>query len=216
MQSPDLDVAEPPLGNPPFFDEAFGLTTDTNSWIYLSDGGHFENLAIYEMVLRRCHCIVVSDAGCDPNYTYEDLANAVRKVRIDFGIPIDFDDPTMPMSPDKLPTARHSGKHCAIARIRYSAVDGLEAPDGILIYIKPSLNGNEPADVQHYAAADPRFPHQSTSDQFFDESQFESYRRLGLHVVEEILHAPDGKAYEYTLAEFITAADLYSRQSVST
>ncbi|MBZ5672693.1 MAG: patatin-like phospholipase family protein [Acidobacteriia bacterium] len=200
----------PRWGIRPFLDEAFGLTTDTNSWIYLSDGGHFENLAIYEMVLRRCHCIVVSDAGCDPDYTYEDLANAVRKIRIDFGIPIDFDNPSMPMSADKLPTPRHSGKHCAIARIRYSAVDGPEAPDGILIYIKPSLNGNEPADVQHYAAADPLFPHQPTSDQFFDESQFESYRRLGLHVIEEILHTPDRSAYEYTLSEFLTAAEAYA------
>ena len=193
-----------------FFDEAFGLTTDTNAWIYLSDGGHFENLAIYEMVLRRCHCIVVSDAGCDPDYTYEDLANAVRKIRIDFGIPIDFDNPCMPMSADKLPNGRHSGKHCAIARIRYSAVDGPHAPDGVLIYIKPSLNGNEPADVQHYAAANPLFPHQPTSDQFFDESQFESYRRLGLHVIEEILRTPGGEAYEYTLSEFLTAAEQYA------
>jgi hypothetical protein len=203
----------PRWGIRPFLDEAFGLTTDTNSWIYLSDGGHFENLAIYEMVLRRCHCIVVSDAGCDPRYRYEDLANAVRKIRIDFGIPIDFDDPAMPMSPERVPMARHSGKHCAIARIRYSAVDGADAPDGVLIYIKPSLNGNEPADVQHYAAADPLFPHQPTSDQFFDESQFESYRRLGLHVVEEMLRAPDGKAYEYTLPEFIAAAEAYAKNN---
>jgi hypothetical protein len=203
----------PVWGIRPFLDEAFGLTTDTNSWIYLSDGGHFENLAIYEMVLRRCHCIVVSDAGCDPEYTYEDLANAVRKIRIDLGIPIDFDDPHMPMSVDKVPTARHSGKHCAIARIRYSAVDGPDAPEGILIYIKPSLNGNEPADVQHYAAADPLFPHQPTSDQFFDESQFESYRRLGLHVIEEMLRAPDGKAYEFTLSEFVTAAGAYASKN---
>ncbi|MBZ5633278.1 MAG: patatin-like phospholipase family protein [Acidobacteriia bacterium] len=203
----------PVWGIRPFLDEAFGLTTDTNSWIYLSDGGHFENLAIYEMVLRRCHCIVVSDAGCDPDYTYEDLANAVRKIRIDLGIPIDFDDPHMPMSADKMPTARHSGKHCAIARIRYSAVDGPDAPEGILIYIKPSLNGNEPADVQHYAAADPLFPHQPTSDQFFDESQFESYRRLGLHVIEEMLRSPDGKAYEFTLSEFVTAAGEYASKN---
>jgi len=203
----------PRWGIRPFLDEALGLTSDTNSWIYLSDGGHFENLAIYEMVLRRCHCIVVSDAGCDPEYTYEDLANAVRKIRIDLGIPVDFDDPTMPMSADKLPTARHSGKHCAIARIRYSVIDGPDAPDGILIYLKPSLDGNEPADVQHYAAADPLFPHQPTSDQFFDESQFESYRRLGLHVIEEMLRAPDGKAYEYRLSEFVTAAENYASSS---
>ena len=203
----------PRWGIRPFLDEAFGLTADTNSWIYLSDGGHFENLAIFEMVLRRCHCIVVSDAGCDPHYTYEDLANAVRKIRIDFGIPIDFDNPSMPMSADKLPTPRHSGKHCAIARIRYSAVDGPKAPDGILIYIKPSLNGNDPADVQHYAAADPLFPHQPTSDQFFDESQFESYRRLGLHVIEEIMHAPDRSAYEYTFSEFLRAAEAYANNT---
>ena len=80
-----------------FIDEALGLTSDDNSWIYLSDGGHFENLGLYEMVLRRCHCIIVSDAGADPRYTYEDLGNAVRKIRVDFGISIEFDD-SMPMS----------------------------------------------------------------------------------------------------------------------
>ena len=116
----------------------------------------------------------------------------------------------MTMSADKLPTARHNGKHCAIAHIRYSAVDGPDASDGILIYIKPSLNGHEPADVQHYAAADPFFPHQPTSDQFFDESQFDSYRRPGLHVVEKILRAPDGKTHEYTLSEFVSAAEAYA------
>jgi hypothetical protein len=89
-------------------------------------------------------------------------------------------------------------------------VDGPDAPDGALIYIKPSINGNEPADVQHYAAADPLFPHQPTSDQFFDESQFESYRRLGLHVIEEILGGPDRQRREYTLSEFVTAVEEYA------
>ena len=58
--------------------------------------------------------------------------------------------------------------------------------DGTLIYIKPSLSGDEPADVRNYASTDPRFPHQPTADQFFDETQFESYRRLGLHIVEKL------------------------------
>ncbi|HST20446.1 MAG TPA: M24 family metallopeptidase, partial [Blastocatellia bacterium] len=47
----------------PLLAEAFGLTDDKNKYVYLSDGGHFENLAFYEMVLRRCHSIVVSDGG---------------------------------------------------------------------------------------------------------------------------------------------------------
>ena len=66
------------------------LTSDTNKYVYLSDGGHFENLGLYEMVRRRCRFIVVSDAGCDPDFAFEDLGNAVRKIEIDLGVPIRF------------------------------------------------------------------------------------------------------------------------------
>jgi hypothetical protein len=58
---------------------------------------------------------------------------------------------------------------------------------GTLIYIKASLSGDEPADVLQYAALHPEFPHQNTADQFFDESQFESYRRLGYHIGTSVL-----------------------------
>ena len=75
----------------PIIAEAFGLTDDTNPYVYLSDGGHFENLGLYEMVLRRCHYIVVSDAGPGPDCSFADLGGAVRKIRIDLGISIDFD-----------------------------------------------------------------------------------------------------------------------------
>ena len=55
-------------------------TTDDSPYVYLSDGGHFENLGLYEMLRRRCRFIVVIDAGCDPDFTFEDLGNAVRKI----------------------------------------------------------------------------------------------------------------------------------------
>jgi hypothetical protein len=84
-------------------------------------------------------------------------------------------------------------------------VDGSGAPDGTLIYIKPSLNGDEPADVGHYASTDPSFPHQPTADQFFDETQFESYRRLGIHIVDRMC----GTEVPMTLAEFVDAAEWY-------
>jgi hypothetical protein len=191
-----------------FLDEAFGLTTDKNAWLYLSDGGHFENLGIYEMVLRRCALIVVSDAGADPGYSYEDLANAVRKIRIDLGIPIEFDKPSMPMSPLHEPNARFGGQHCAIGRILYGAVDKGAKP-GMLIYIKASLNGNEPPDVKQYAVCNTTFPHQTTSDQFFDEEQFESYRRLGLHMIEEICGVAPGLTPQMNLSEFTQRAEQY-------
>ncbi len=164
----------------PFLDEALGRTNDQNRYVYLSDGGHFENLALYEMVLRRCKYIVVIDSGCDPEYTREDLGNAVRKVRIDLGISIEFADGI-----DIDPDLGEKGKRCALATIHYDCVDK-DAEPGHLLYIKPVLKGNEPEDVKNYGSVNTAFPQEPTSDQWFTESQFESYRRLGLFTVEEM------------------------------
>jgi patatin-like phospholipase len=168
----------------PLFSEAIGNTTDHYKYVNLSDGGHFENLGLYEMVLRRCHFIVVSDGGEDPECAYADLGEAVRKIRIDFGIPIEFG--TMTIYPrSAIDTLKTPGHNCAVGRIRYSAVDGPDAPDGILVYIKPACYGDEPRDIYEYFKINPTFPHESTGDQFFSESQFESYRMLGAYTMEK-------------------------------
>jgi hypothetical protein len=158
--------------------EALGLTTNNSPYVYLSDGGHFENLALYEMIMRRCLHIVVLDGACDSEMSLGDLGNALRKIRIDMGVPIEFSD-------DAISSLRQQRKRCAMGIIRYSAVDSACA-DGVLIYIKPMVLGNEPPDVQSYAAVNPAFPHESTADQWFSESQTESYRMLGLHTMDEI------------------------------
>ena len=169
----------------PIVDEALGLTNDRSPYVYLSDGGHFENLGLYEMVLRRCHFIVVSDAGQDPECSFADLGEAVRKIRVDFGIPIDFDQMNIyPRS--QIDGAKERGHNCAIGRIRYSAVDGSTAPDGIIVYIKPACYGDEPRDIYEYFKRSQTFPHESTADQFFSESQFESYRMLGAYTMEKL------------------------------
>ncbi len=158
--------------------EALGLTANDSPYVYLSDGGHFENLALYEMVLRRCRNIVVLDAGCDPAFGYEDLGNALRKIRIDQGIDIVFDEAGMEQ-------LRDGKKRYATAAIRYSSADGAGVPDGNLVYIKPMLRGNEATDVRSYAVQSRTFPHETTADQFFNETQTESYRLLGLQSVTE-------------------------------
>jgi hypothetical protein len=174
----------------PIFDELLGNTDDKNDYVYLSDGGHFENLGLYEMVLRRNRFIVVSDAGCDQTCTLDDLGNAIRKIRIDLGIPIEF-------STDFKNRARSSdpqvpkGQYWAFGRILYSHIDSKDrepdpAYDGLLLYIKPGVYGGEPQDVYNYATANKEFPHESTSDQFFNESQFESYRALGQYAIKSI------------------------------
>jgi hypothetical protein len=173
--------SEPALSVEPLLRELLGLTTDHNPYVYLSDGGHYENLGLWEMVSRRCRYIIVSDGGCDPNYTFDDLGNAVRRIRLDLGIPILFSSLTMTRAGQGT-----TNPHAAIGKILYSVMDGRDAPDGTIVYIKATLSGDEPIDVRNFASSDPDFPHDSTANQFFDEARFESYRTLGYHSVLSI------------------------------
>lgn len=158
--------------------ELFAGTDDEAAYVYLSDGGHFENLALYELVKRRCGLIIVCDAEADDCYGFSGLGNAIRKCRIDLGIDVELDlsevTPTTPGTP--------SGKHCAVGTIHYENVD-VNAPTGTIIYFKASLTGDEPSDVKNYHTGHAQFPHESTAEQWFTESQFESYRELGYHEV---------------------------------
>lgn len=187
------DRVSPRLSVRPILAEMFGRTNDANAYVYLSDGGHFENLGLYEMVLRRCRCIVVVDASADEKCALGDLGSAVRKIRIDLGVPIAFKSdfalkPRTAVHKSDSPT-----EYCAIAEIEYACVDrpnGQGKPqdyNGKLIYIKPGFRGDESKDIYTYATGSAAFPHESTVDQFFSESQFESYRALGRHIVERIL-----------------------------
>ena len=160
--------------------EVFGLTDKKSGFVYLSDGGHFENLGIYELVRRRCRYIIACDAGADPHYGFEDLGNAIRKCRTDLGVEIDLDVRQI-AAVDAL---HYNGAPCAVGSVRYS-----EEQVGTILYIKASRRAGVPADVMHYATENAAFPHESTSDQFFSESQFESYRRLGHFLAGEILGA---------------------------
>jgi hypothetical protein len=166
----------------PLIAEATGKTNDTYPYVYLSDGGHFENLGLYEMVLRRRRYIVVSDAGCDPKFEFEDLGNAIRKIRTDLGVPIEMDEP-MFIGPSDI---GEKGKYCATGRIRYSCVDA-DGIDGYLLYVKPAVYSQEPKDIYTYFRTRKEFPHEPTADQFFTESQFESYRMLGRHAIDQIV-----------------------------
>ncbi len=189
------DLAHPKSNLHPLALELTGMSNDQSSLVYLSDGGHFENLGIYEMVLRRCRYIVVSDGGCDPKFTFEDLGNAIRKIRTDLGVPIDIKQMFMfPRTPD---SAFPEGRYVATAAIRYSAIDGNKTEkDGTLVYLKAGLYSETyfPKDVYNYATESADFPHETTADQFFSESQFESYRALGRHVVNEICGNYDEKS----------------------
>lgn len=170
----------------PLLHETLGLTTEREKYIYLSDGGHFENLGLYEMVRRRCRFIVISDAARDPNFTFEDLGNAVRKIAIDLGVDVRFRNlqklKGRPVGSDLGP----GHVYYALGEIDYPSADG-GGENGWILYVKAGYHGVESPGVRSYATANPDFPHQGTSNQWFTESQFESYRALGFEIMEGIL-----------------------------
>jgi len=144
------------------------------------------------MVRRRCRLIVISDGGQDPDYQFEDLGNALRKIWIDLGVRIEF------VGLDYLkkrfkerPTPATDEPYWAVGQIHYREADKLpadaESGDGLILYLKAGLHGTEPMDILSYALKHPTFPHETTANQFFSESQLEAYRALGYEMADNAL-----------------------------
>lgn len=191
----------------------------------LSDGGHFDNTAMYELIRRKVPFIIFTDATGDPDYTYLDLANLVRLVRVDFGAEVEFVSPEdftrsdltdgkevippayvrkwVSIDDDHLTTGpigslkdikgnpgdkEHGKKYAALARIRHRGEK--EPKTTWLLLIKPNLIGDEALDITQYAHSNKKFPHDPTSDQTFDDEQWESYRKLGFTAAGALFRDP--------------------------
>lgn len=155
--------------------ETFALADEDGYFVNVSDGGHFENLGIYELIRRRCQVIIAADAECDEALAFGSLGRVVRMCQTDFGANIEIDVESIRRQKD----STKSRAHCTVGRITYA-----NGSRGFLIYLKASISGDESIDVQQYLGSHPAFPHESTGDQFFAEDQFESYRTLGHHITE--------------------------------
>jgi hypothetical protein len=164
--------------------EMVSSMTKDSHLINVSDGGHIENLGVYELLRRRCRVIIASDAGADPDTTFGDLGNVVRKARIDLTAYVHLDPPQLaplvPQGKERLVQA-----HLAVGQITYREPGGAESR-GAIYYVKPGLTETDPVDLREYRARHDQFPHEPTTDQFFDEAQFESYRELGYQAGREV------------------------------
>ncbi len=159
--------------------EVFGRFSEKRRYINLSDGGHIENLGVYELLRRRCKFIVCIDGECDPTVACSGLIKACRFASIDLGIEIDIDLSELLAGKDGLSEA-----HFAMGKIKYLC-DG--PPEiGYLLYLKLSMTGNEKNYIHEYRSRNRSFPHETTADQFFNEDQFEAYRALGYHAAEDL------------------------------
>jgi Patatin-like phospholipase len=179
-------------------EELLGKSSAKSEFLNLTDGGHFDNMGLYELVRRRCKYIVLCDAAADPNSTFDTIAGAILRCRSDFGaeIMLNLDGMLDPDAKDDAPKFR---KSYAVGEVRYPE----QSQPGVVLYLKASIAGKdadnavtkmEMSDVQSYVKMHKDFPNDSTADQWFDESKFESYRLLGRYIA---LRAMESEAAEF-------------------
>ena len=169
--------------------------------MHLADGGHFENLALYELIRRRCRFIIISDAGADPKFDFSDLAKVIEMARVDFGAKVT-------LSTDDLVPSSETGlaKNAYVTgSIKY--LDDKEPAK--LIYIKTTLTKGLPEDIYGYRRANPTYPDESTSNQFFNETQFEAYRELGYQIGKKLC---DGERKE-NIESLFSSVEKYFHES---
>lgn len=152
------------------FREAFGLNSLRGRFVYTTDGGHFDNLGLVELLRRGCGLIVCFDAAGDDVRHFFTLSEALALARAELGVDVRLD--VAPLTPDE-ETGFSPSDH-AVGTIMYP--DGTE---GVLIFCKAAMPSFAPLDLKSYRQIEPAFPAHGTIDQFFDERSFESYRALG-------------------------------------
>lgn len=187
---------------------------------YLSDGGHFENTAAYELLRRgrNVELIVLCDSGCDQPYRFDDVANLIRLARIDHALEIEEDleiqkHPVLGrvfFSMKEFADPKTLGPQgCAVMLDVYEK-DRREGLRCKILVLKPRNIADLPADVQNYAKNHPAFPNEPTADQSFDEAQFESYRQLGLNMGQLLFgeQKPGQRSVAGALWDYIAACKI--------
>ncbi len=165
--------------------ELLALTTARRRMVNLSDGGHTgDNLGLMPLLRRRCRRIVVCDGEADGDLSFPSFNNVIRMAFIEHNIRIEIDLADAQQVRDT--RYGHKASKASVVRgaIHYPAVNSVAPKPGELIYVKASIpdEAGIPAHVHNYAKQKAEFPHQTTTDQFFDDAQFEAYRALGDHV----------------------------------
>ena len=199
------------IGNAMGLERWFGFN-ENQPFIELSDGGHFENTGVYELVRRRVKLIIACDGGADPDFSFSDFQTTIRRIEDDFGARVKVlegatPDDIVPVDPKvaKYPKdAKFAKQGHMVGRITYA-----DNSEGIIIYLKTTLIDDLSFKVKGYAAKNRDFPDQTTADQFFDETQFEAYRELGFRLAATMLNTetpdelkPEGET-PYTLETLI-------------
>ena len=153
-----------------FVKEMFSRISERGEYVYLTDGGHRENLGVLELIRRQCSLIVVGDAEADPMFSFSGLRRVIYLAGHELGAAITFDEA-------HLQEIANSHRHYAVGTITYD-----NGGTAVIVYLKASLTHDEGALITGYKRDNKAFPHDPTSEQFFTDLQFHCYRTLGFHV----------------------------------
>jgi patatin-like phospholipase len=173
-----------------------------SKFMELSDGGHFDNLGIYELIRRKVSVIVVLDGEEDSTLALPGLYSVVQRVQEDFGAIIDLDNRLNKLVLEDgtgYPKgAQYVKEPYFVAPIRYKN-DGA----GVLIYVKLSLTETAGFGPKGYRAQNADFPQQPTANQFFVPEQVEAYRQVGYENMSAAMQILDLKASGFDGAEIL-------------
>jgi hypothetical protein len=167
--------------------ELLGWNSINDKYLYVSDGGHYENLGLVELLRRGCMKIYCFDAS--GGRSMGALGDALALARSELGVEVEFARDDLEELSDREGLAARA---CAVGKIRYTRSDIAE--EGTLVYAPSVMTAELPWDVHAYKAADPVFPHHSTADQLFTDQKFEAYRVLGRNAGIEAMRAMDSAA----------------------
>jgi hypothetical protein len=181
--------------------------TELSNWIEITDGGHFENMGLYELFRRKVRLIIVADGSTDPDFSMSSFASAYERARNDFGVEIDiasypanFND----MMPDSARPNSSIKRRYRLAEHGFAigvftypedrAEPGEPSSVGYIFYVNTVLTENLKSNLYSYKAEHPQFPDEPLSDQFFNEKQFDAYCQLGRELTEQMINYARGYA----------------------
>ena len=165
--------------------ELLGRNSLDDKYLYVTDGGHYENLGLVELLRRGCTVIYCFDAAGDRVDTFNTLGSAIEIARVDLNVEVQL-DPAAAFLPVKegVKTSRWSTapklspKDHLVGDVVYRRPDG-STVRGAIVYAKAAVVADAPWDVRAFQERNPVFPNHSTALQLFDEATFEAYRALG-------------------------------------
>jgi len=162
--------------------EAAGQLSYRATWMYVTDGGHYDNLGLVEALRRGASHIVVLDASGDKADTWTTLGGAIALARSDAGVEIELNPTAMRPSGLNLAPGQVTRPWAHGTFRRPEAVRGLPR-EGEIWVCKLGWWTGAPWDVRAYAGSHPTYPTDSTLEQLYDATEFAAYQQLGAATV---------------------------------